>query len=75
LELLKDITDQIGPEGKVIFVREIPFDEAYELAKDYVKDKDLFTPLDLSDGLSIPYGQAHEITLKLRDEGLIELDH
>lgn len=74
LELLKDIKERIEPE-KVIYVREIPFDEAYELAKGYIQDKDLVDPLELADDLRIPYGQAHEIVLKLHDDDLIEPDH
>lgn len=34
LELLKDIKSHIDPEPEVLIVRDIPFDEAYELAKD-----------------------------------------
>ena len=55
-------------------VREIAFDEAYALTKEYIKDRDLIDPLDLADDLRIPYGQAHEILLMLESEGLVEPD-
>jgi hypothetical protein len=72
LEILKDIRGAVGPRDDLI--KEIPFDEAYELAREFIQDHDMVDPLELAVELSISYGQAHDVMLKLRDDGLIELD-
>lgn len=79
--MINDIKDKltsgcehIMPREKVIMVREIAFDEAYALVREYIRERDLIDPLDLADDLRIPYGQAHEIMLRLESEGLVEPD-
>lgn len=61
---------------RIVFVKEIPVDEAKKLALDYIKSKegDYIEPLELAEVLRIPYEQAHEIFIQLVKEGYLKVE-
>lgn len=70
---VKELESLIKSE-KIIVVKEVTFEEAKKLIEDHIKDKkgEITSPLELSQTLQIPYEVAHEVVLKLIEEGKLE---
>jgi len=71
-----ELREKLEEQERVMFVREISFEEAKKLAEEYIKNKedDYIDPLEIAEALQIPYEQAHEIFLALIKDGKLKLE-